>query len=417
MQRTQPNDTDSECDLDSLFETSVMDETRDRYCPVCSSELGESFFTMNEVPSMDGALCHSVDESLEWPTGNISLTFCDRCAYVGNVQFDPARISYGPYHFSLHHSPYFDDFVSGQVTHLVEKYGLHGCRILDIGCGAGDFLHSFAQATRIDGLGIDPGIDASRETSVESSRIRLQKKMFQPDDGAFAPDLICVRHVVDALQSPMALMNSIRESIGDRRDCLVYCEVPNAMKYLANNVVWNIVYEHRSWFTKRCLCELFSRSGFDVVSIYECWSDEYLAVEARPAAALPGSCPDLLDDVNHIRGVVDQFAINSDAQFRLWRERLRSWKESKKKVAVWGAGARAITLLHQVDPDRVIGRVVDINPYRQRMFLPQVAVEVHAPECLVEYQPDIVVISNPAFAGEIQTQASNLGITASFEIL
>ena len=390
---------------------------RDFQCPVCSAPVGAPFFQMFDVPTMDGALCRSADESMNWPIGDVSLVFCDSCAYIGNIDFNPEKIQYGPYHFSLHHSAHFDEFVSQQVQRLLDVYSLENGRILDLGCGAGDFLKSFANATHIDGLGIDPGIDESSEVIVNGSKLRLQKKLFEPADGVFEPDLICVRHVVDALESPLGLMQSIRESIGDRDDCIVYCEVPNAMKYLANDVVWNLVYEHRSWFTTRCLHQLFAASGFEILSMYRCWSDEYLAIEARPSLRSSEGDNALRESTEVYRDVVGQFATSGIEQFRTWKERLAAWNQAGKKVAIWGAGARAITLLHQVDPDGTIEWVVDINPHRQGMFLPRVPVQVRSPESLVELKPDVVLISNPAFAEEIEKQAAEFGIDAEFQVL
>jgi len=53
---------------------------------------------------------------------------------------------------------------------------------------------------------------------------------------------------------------------------------------------------------------------------------------------------------------------------------------------------------------------VDINPYRRGMFMPATGHEVVAPEFLQVVQPDVVVIMNPIYIGEIAEQLQALGV-------
>ncbi len=41
---------------------------------------------------------------------------------------------------NLHHSPAFQAFSAALVKHLAQRYDLAGARVLDIGCGQGEFL-------------------------------------------------------------------------------------------------------------------------------------------------------------------------------------------------------------------------------------------------------------------------------------
>ena len=50
-------------------------------------------------------------------------------------------------------------------------------------------------------------------------------------------------------------------------------------------------------------------------------------------------------------------------------------------------------------------------------YLAHVGVRIDPPEHLPEFRPDLVLISNAAFADEIREQASALGISAEFEVL
>ncbi len=49
--------------------------------------------------------------------------------------------------------------------------------------------------------------------------------------------------------------------------------------------------------------------------------------------------------------------------------------------------------------------MVDINPYKQGMFLPGTGHEVLAPEILIEIKPDLVVVMNQIYRAEITETA------------
>jgi hypothetical protein len=53
--------------------------------------------------------------------------------------------------------------------------------------------------------------------------------------------------------------------------------------------------------------------------------------------------------------------------------------------------------------------VIDVNPGRQGRFLPRTAREIVAPERLVAQAVDVLLVSNPTYAAEIETSARELG--------
>jgi hypothetical protein len=69
-----------------------------------------------------------------------------------------------------------------------------------------------------------------------------------------------------------------------------------------------------------------------------------------------------------------------------------------------------------VDNNDHVGCVVDINPVRQGNYLAHIGVRIDPPDRLVEFRPDLILISNSAFADEIRQQASVLGLSADFEV-
>ena len=68
------------------------------------------------------------------------MVACDACGFVFNRAFDPALPCYGAgYDNAQRHSPAFATHLEALARHLVEERGVRGARIVEIGCGQGDF--------------------------------------------------------------------------------------------------------------------------------------------------------------------------------------------------------------------------------------------------------------------------------------
>ncbi len=55
---------------------------------------------------------------------------------------------------------------------------------------------------------------------------------------------------------------------------------------------------------------------------------------------------------------------------------------------------------------------VDINPFKQGMYLAGTGQKVVGPEFLKEYRPDAVIAMNPIYCEEIQRELDALGVEA-----
>ena len=383
-------------------------------CPICASQLESAFFRLPNVPTMDGAVGETKAQALACPVGDVTLCLCPTCGWIGNATFDPAKLSYDKYHFSLQHSPVFESFVSELIGSLTEKYDLESKNVLDVGCGSGDFLRTFARRAAITGLGIDPSIIAGTE-ELDRGKVSFERGVLEPRHADFDANLICCRHVLNSMPNPISLLQEIRAVSGEKRDTVFYLEVPHADQTFDNDIVWNLAYEHHSWFNEvsfRVLCE---RSGFEILEMGPCWRDEYLGAELRWAPPKPDSVAPARQ-IELQRANLERFSRSVQGYASRWSQRLSELHLASRRVAIWGAGARALLFLLQVDNKDHVGRVVDINPTRQGNYLMHVGVRIDAPESLCEFQPDLILISNSAFADEIREQAAGLGLSAELEV-
>lgn len=110
-------------------------------CKCCGMPGGEPFYEVAQTPANSCLLIGSRSEALAFPCGTLRLAFCPHCGFVWNSVFDPALTEYSDkYEETQGFSPTFNRFHRQLADDLIARYGLRGKRIVEIGCGKGEFL-------------------------------------------------------------------------------------------------------------------------------------------------------------------------------------------------------------------------------------------------------------------------------------
>ncbi len=383
-------------------------------CRVCEEPSPPPFFRLQQVPVQDGLLWPTPLAAAEAPTGEIELTFCSSCGYIGNQAFDSARLRYDPaYDISLHHSPVYRKFVEGLVDRLVETYGLRHKAIIEIGSGKGDFLHALCDRGKNRGLGFDPTSTAAEQPG----RVRILREFYSERFAGEEVDLLCCRHVLNSIEDLRGFVGMVRRALGSRSRSVVYFEMPDGAVIFRRRVVWNVVYEHCSYFTAPSLARLFTEAGFAVRSIASCFQEEYLGIEATPAESGDREPSVHEAEVAALATQVETFGELYSQRVDRWKDWLGELRRAGRTAVPWGAGARAVSFLSALRPGAELPYLVDINPMRQGLFMPRTAQRVAAPEALTTQPPDAILITNPAFESEIRNQAAALGLKSDILVL
>ena len=87
------------------------------------------------------------------------------------------------------------------------------------------------------------------------------------------------------------------------------------------------------------------------------------------------------------------------------------------KAIPWGAGEHGIGFLSIMNIQEQMPHIVDINPTRVGKYVPGTGQEVVAPEFLIDYNPDVVIITNSTYTQEIKDHVKELGVTCDFLVL
>jgi SAM-dependent methyltransferase len=381
-------------------------------CPVCDATDPEPIFLLEDVPIICNQLWPDAEIARSAPAGDVDLVACRTCAFIWNRAFDSARMVYAPgYENALHFSPKFQAFAEDLAKGLVERFDLKGRHVTEIGCGDGHMLDLMSKYGAATATGFDPSMDGKETPFTAREGVDIVPEYFRSDQLDRPFDVILCRHVLEHLDTPLALMQDIRRSIGNR-GVPIYFEVPNAGWMLEAVSMWDVIYEHVGYWTTPAITTLFRRAGFNPVSVRAGYGDQFLMVEARPAEPEPDFVESTADDV-----LVSARAFGAAATGELdcWRKRL---SRMDGKAVIWGAGSKGITFANALGAAGAsLAGLVDLNPRKHGLSAPGVALPVIAPEALAEQKTDLILVSNALYLQEIIAQVRAMGLRPEFAII
>lgn len=381
-------------------------------CPVCGNGETHAFLAIPQVPIYCNVLWNSEDEALAAPKGDLDLAFCPDCGHVFNRAFDPGLMEYtGNYENSLHFSARFQEYAEALAADLMKRYDLRGKDIVEIACGKGDFLHMLCGGGKNRGVGFDPSYEPEREGEAGPDGFHVVQDYYSEKYLDQKADFICCRHALEHIQDGTEFMKSIRASIGERPDTVVFFEVPNVLWSLKDLGIWDFIYEHTSYFSDASLARCFQEAGFTVERCYEAFGGQYLGIEARPMETVAVASNS--KRVAEIQGYVKAIPGDFEKKRSSWIKKLSLLEKSGRKAAVWGGGSKGATFLNlMAAKTSVVPCVVDINPHKQGKFVPGMGQKVISPQELSGYDVDLIIVMNPLYLEEIRRGVETLGITA-----
>jgi SAM-dependent methyltransferase len=375
----------------------------DYVCPSCGTRGLSIFYEAKNVPVNSCLLLTTEHQALNFPRGDVVLSFCETCGFISNVAFDPLKVDYSPvYEDQQCFSSTFNTFSQNLATHLIEKYDLRNKNILEIGCGKGDFLALLCELGQNRGVGIDPAYIEGRIQSAASERLTFIRDFYSERYASYNGDLICCRHTLEHIPNTAEFVNVVRRAVGHRSDTLVFFEVPDVTRVLRGLAFWDIYYEHCSYFSLGSLARLFRSCKFEVVDLSIDFGGQYLLIEAKPTNKRSNKAHALEESVQETTENVRYFSRHCSEKLHQWKNRLQQIHAEEKRAVVWGSGSKCVSFLTTLNVKDEIDYVIDINPHRHGKFIPGAGKKIMPPEFLKKYEPDITIVMNSAYYDEIQ---------------
>jgi len=333
-------------------------------------------------------------ESLESDKGiDLEIFQCSGC---GLVQITNNPVSY--YKEVIRAAAFSEemkDFRSKQFINFVQKYSLKGKKVIEIGCGSGEYL-SIIKQVGAEAYGLeysDESVKQCIKNGLKVSKGFIQKDTHKLKHAPFAAFFIL--NFLEHLPDPNSTLKGIYNNLTDGGVGIV--EVPNFDMIFKKKLFSEFMRDHLSYFTKETLSLALTLNGFEVIECSELWHEYVLSIIARKRKKLDTS------------GFSEH-----KAQFKDEIEKyLRNFKE--KRVAIWGAGHQALAIISLLDLTERIKYVVDSAVFKQGKYTPVTHIPIVCPDTLISDSVDAVIVMAASYSDEVtriirQKYARNMNI-------
>jgi ubiquinone/menaquinone biosynthesis C-methylase UbiE len=377
-------------------------------CPLCAAAASKAFFSITGVPVTCASILATRTEARAIPRGDVHLTACTACGLIFNPGFDPALGAIGAkYESSQSASAHFSAFARSLAGEWIERYQLRGRTVVEVGCGGGDFLRQLSNSGIGAAVGIDPLADAGDPTG----SIRFIADAFDERYADLQGDALVCRHTLEHVKDVSGFLRHIHRWTSGQSGRVVLFELPASERIFAERAFWDIYYEHCNYFTAGTLRCAFEQAGFKVLRISHAYDDQYLIAEAvarddsspRAAAVSEPLQPALLE----------RFASDVNSSIALCKQRLLELASEGAPLVLWQGASKTVGFLSALGEPELIDSAIDLSPGRHGKFLPGSGLPVHAPHELQRLRPRHIVLMNPVYLKEVQTQVDALGVAAT----
>ena len=348
-------------------------------CRVCGHALfDEPLLRFDNMPAIAQLLPREQDLARD---RGVALRVC-QCAGCGLVQLDSQPV---PYFREVIRAAGFSEemkaFRRAQVREWSERHGLRGRKVIEVGCGRGEYLSLLAELD-LQAFGIEHSESAVATCRASGLNVAYG---FIDDDAArleHAPfDGFVMLAFLEHLPDPNSMLRGIARNLTARAVGLV--EVPNFDMILREQLFSEFMTDHLLYFTQRTLASTLEMNGLEVLDVRPVWHDYILSASVRKRARLDTG--GFAAGEARIRGEIDRY--------------LR--RHGERQVAVWGAGHQAFAVMSMMGLGGRVRYVVDSAPFKQGRYTPVSHLPIVAPDALKRDPVSAVIVMAGSYSDEV----------------
>lgn len=383
-------------------------------CPNCLDSALRTFYEVRRVPVHSVLLMPSRDIAINYPKGDIALGFCKNCGFVSNSLFDPGVHEYSPqYEETQGFSATFRSFHERLAASLIQRYDLRHKKVVEIGCGKGEFLSLLCEMGQNRGIGFDPAFVAERNPSHSGVDVEFVQDFYSEKYAHVHADFFCCKMTLEHIPDTAEFIRTVRRAVGDNPETTVFFQVPDLIRVLKDFAFWDIYYEHCSYFCAGSLARVFREAGFDVMETWTDYDDQYLMITAKPSKHIQPASTLEKDAPALVASAMKSFLRQQESCVDYWKKQLSDFHRSGQRTVVWGSGSKGVAFLTRVNLNEAIEYVVDINPHRQGKFMAGTGQQIMSPKFLQDYKPDVAIAMNPIYKAEIRENLQQMGLSTT----
>lgn len=390
-------------------------------CIACGHALSP-LMTLDDMPASAQNIPAASELAEDHP---LSLTLC-QCPSCGLVQFDTEPVDYyrdviraggGTRTMTrLRHEEY------ARLLTAMQEHHIHGRRIVEVGCGRGEFLRMWQNLTEDpegaaalardqarDPLSGQPNaaplhlVGLEHKPSLVEEANAVADKKYRVYEGFATGDVRYPEGPFDAFvqfnflehqPDPCDMLRNIGRNL--KPQALGLITVPSFEYILRYNGYYELLRDHIANYTEFTLQKLLQDCGFELLSMNLVNRD---TIEAIVRKADPDELSELhysgrLIDVSALRDSYDRLSASVNAH-------IDHLSESHRTMAIWGASHQGFTLAATTKLGGRVEYIIDSAPFKQGRFSPASHIPIVAPDYAVAHPVDEILIVAPGYTDEI----------------
>ena len=390
-------------------------------CIACGHALSP-LMTLDDMPASAQNIPAASELAEDHP---MSLTLC-QCPSCGLVQFDTEPVDYyrdviraggGTRTMTrLRHEEY------ARLLTAMQEHHIHGRRIVEVGCGRGEFLRmwqnlaedpegaaALARDQACDPLSGQPNaaplhlVGLEHKPSLVEEANAVADKKYRVYEGFATGDVRYPEGPFDAFvqfnflehqPDPCDMLRNIGRNL--KPQALGLITVPSFEYILRYNGYYELLRDHIANYTEFTLQKLLQDCGFELLSMDLVNRD---TIEAIVRKADPDELSELhysgrLIDVSALRDSYDRLSVSVNAH-------IDHLSESRRTMAIWGASHQGFTLAATTKLGGRVEYIIDSAPFKQGRFSPASHIPIVAPDYAVAHPVDEILIVAPGYTDEI----------------
>jgi len=348
-------------------------------CILCGEPLpAESFLSMHGMPSCAQNIPDR--DSLHMDRGmDLNLFQCGSC---GLVQLDCSPVTY--YRDVIRAgggTKTMTELRRSQYGHFIDRCFLAGKRILEVGCGQGEFLEML-KGFDVRGFGIENSqalVDMAKKKGLSVYRDFAGDGVHALPGAPY--DAFMQFNFIEHQPDPNGMVRCIRENLVPAGAGLVTAP---SFEYIRNDCVYEVMRDHLAYYSERTLAFLFEKNGFDVIERGIVNRDTVYVIVRRQERLTRDT---FRTNYGQVRDSLNRFV-----------DRMT---EDGRRLSFWGASHQCFTAASFLRRPDKVECIVDSAEFKQGRYSPASHIPIVSPGRFFASPSDALLILAPGYTDEI----------------
>lgn len=319
-------------------------------------------------------------EELDKDSGiEVSLCVCEDCGLVqlknDAVYYYRDVIRAGGYSTTM------EALRKSQYKHFIEFASLEGKKIIEVGCGRGEFLGMLSDFP-VEGYGTEHKKDLVE--IAKKAGLRVDEDFPESEDHIFKNgpfDAFMSFNFLEHQPHPRIYLKAIYNNLCDEGYGLI--TVPSFEYIMEQNSFYEIIPDHIAYYSFESLTHLLNICGFEVLEKETVNRDTIsMIVKKRKLPDICGIISKKNDIATEVVETVKKYA-------------------KAGKIAIWGASHQGFTLCATTGIADYVDCIIDSAPFKQGKYAPASHIPIISPDEARKRKLEAIIIVAPGYTNEI----------------